>query len=105
MGDRGFLSGPSALKASFRDIKKHLIATFEGLRAALRLSVEPANVEEAAAQRQTLMKGKAAASWEIACERQAELMAQIADGQDGRLNRAFVQAYDAAASALEEDEK
>ncbi len=102
--DRGFLSGPSALKASFRDIKKHLIATFEGLRAALRLSVEtfdPATIEAASGERQSLLKGKAAASWDIACERQAALMAQIEDGEDGPLNGAFVKAYDAAASGLE----
>lgn len=107
LADRGFLSGPSALKASFRDIKKHLIATFEGLRAALRLSVEtfdPATIEDASVERQSLLKGRAAASWEIACEHQAQLMAQLDAGEDGPLNRAFVQAYDASASALEAHE-
>lgn len=104
LSDRGFLSGPSALKASFRDIKKHLIATFEGLRAALRLSVEtfdPARIEAAASGRQSLLKSRAAASWDIACEQQAQLLAQIDGGEDGPLNHAFVQAYDAAASQLE----
>src|SRR5207237_10407168 len=53
-GESSFLSGPAALKASFRDVKKHLVATFAGLRASLRAAVDsfaPAAVEPAAAGR------------------------------------------------------
>ncbi|MBN8846458.1 MAG: FHA domain-containing protein, partial [Sphingomonadales bacterium] len=33
-GTHGFLSGPEALQSSFRDIKRHLAATFAGLRGS-----------------------------------------------------------------------
>jgi predicted component of type VI protein secretion system len=36
----GFLSGPAALQSSFRDIKRHLVATFAGLRGSLRAAID-----------------------------------------------------------------
>ena len=103
--DRGFLNGPAALTASFRDIKKHLIATFEGLRASLLGAVQafdPRDVEAEAAERSSLLKSKSAISWEIACELHAQLAEQIERGADGPLNHLFVCAYEAAASNLEQ---
>lgn len=105
INDRGFLSGPAALSASFRDIKKHLIATFEGLRASLLAAVQtfdPAEVETIATQRATLLKSKAATCWEIVCERQASLCEQANGRAEGPLNQDFVRAYEAAALKLEQ---
>ncbi|HEU4961569.1 MAG TPA: type VI secretion system-associated FHA domain protein TagH [Sphingomonas sp.] len=101
-GESSFLSGPAALKASFRDIKKHLVATFAGLSASLRAAVEhfdPADIEAAAKDRGGLLKTRAAVAWEESCARHAELHRQIADAGDGTLNRAFVDAYCQAANA------
>ena len=39
-GSGSFLSGPAALQASFRDIKRHLIATFAGLHGSLRAAID-----------------------------------------------------------------
>lgn len=96
-----FLAGPAALKASFRDVKKHLVATFSGLRASIRAAVDqfdPAEVEEAARKRGGLLKNRGAAAWEEACERHAELKRQIDEADDGLLNRVFVDAYGQAAN-------
>ncbi|MDX3909613.1 MAG: type VI secretion system-associated FHA domain protein TagH [Sphingobium sp.] len=101
--DHGFLSGPSAIAASFRDIKKHLIATFGGLRASLRAAVQafdPADIASATAGG-SFLKSRAATNWETACERHADLVRQIVEGEDGSLNQVFVGAYDAAALELE----
>lgn len=102
VGESSFLSGPAALKASFRDVKKHLVATFSGLRASLKAAVDrfdPEAVEAAARARGSLLKGRGAAAWEEACERHADLDRQVVGAEDGLLNRAFVEAYGRAAAA------
>jgi predicted component of type VI protein secretion system len=102
--DHGFLNGPAALTASFRDIKKHLIATFSGLRASLAAAVnmfDPASIDAAAQDHGSLLKSRAATNWEIARNRHADLRRQIEAGENGSLNQVFVRAYDAAASDLE----
>jgi predicted component of type VI protein secretion system len=46
--DDGFLSGPAAVKASFEDLKKHLLCILAGLRAALGATLDnldPAGIE------------------------------------------------------------
>ena len=101
-GETSFLSGPAALKASFRDVKKHLVATFAGMSASLRAAVDrfdPQAIEASANKRGGLLKRRAAAFWEEACERHADLRRQIANADDGSLNRAFVEAYGHAANA------
>ncbi|MBV9842512.1 MAG: type VI secretion system-associated FHA domain protein TagH [Sphingomonadaceae bacterium] len=103
-GESSFLSGPAALKASFRDVKKHLVATFAGLRASLRSAVDsfaPARIEDAVAGRGSLLKGGGALRWEEVSARHADLHRQLEEGAEGSLNAAFVVAYDAAAAALD----
>lgn len=95
-GSTGFLSGPAALKASFRDIKRHLVATFAGFHASLRSAIDsfdPAQLDEAAARRAAFFKGRAAAQAEEVCARHTDLSGQIASGLPGSLDRAFVAAY------------
>jgi predicted component of type VI protein secretion system len=102
-GASGFLSGPAALKASFQDIKRHLVATFAGLQASLRVAVdsfEPATIDAAIAGRSSLLRGRASLQWQEACDRQADLLRQLEKAEDGSLNHAFVAAYDAADSAI-----
>jgi predicted component of type VI protein secretion system len=91
----GFLSGPDALKASFGDLKRHLVATFAGLRGALRAAIDrfdPASLDAPG----TLMKSRASAQVEQVVERHVDLVAQVEGGVPGALDRAFVKAYDAA---------
>ncbi len=104
INDRGFLDGPAALAASFRDIKKHLIATFTGLQASLKAAIgrfEPAGIEAAMPVKGTFLKSRAAACWEEVQNRHADLSRQIDQGEDGLLAQAFITAYDAATAELE----
>lgn len=105
-GSSGFLSGPAALGASFRDLKRHLVATFAGLQGSLRAAVDrfdPAAVDAAVADRVSLLKGRAALGLAEVGERHAELKRQLDGGVEGSLNRAFVAAYDATDAKLLRD--
>ena len=98
-GSGNFLSGPSALQVSFRDIKRHLIATFAGLHGSLRAAIDtfdPAVVDAAVAPRASMLKSRAALQGEEIARRHADLTTQLVQGSGGSLERAFVTAYDAA---------
>ena len=98
-GSGNFLSGPMALQASFRDIKRHLIATFAGLHGSLRSAIgtfDPKVLDAAVANRASLLKSKAALQVDEVATRHADLTRQLGEGESGSLERAFVAAYDAA---------
>lgn len=100
----GFMNGPAALKASFVDIKKHLVATFRGLHASLRASVaalDPAEIEKAVPARSSLLQSRGTQLWNELTRRHADLKAEVEEGGDGALNQSFVKAYDAAAGELD----
>lgn len=98
-GSNGFLSGPAALRASFQDIKRHLVATFSGLQASLRAAIdsfEPADIERAVADNVSLLKSRSGLQWQEVGARHAELCRQLDEGVGGSLDQAFVEAYDAS---------
>ena len=95
-GSSGFLSGPAALQASFRDLKRHLVATFAGLQGSLRAAIERFDPESLETGRATLLKSRAAVQMEEVAARHADLVAQVDGHVAGSLDRAFVKAYDAA---------
>ena len=100
----GFMSGPGALQASFSDIKKHLIATFRGLHASLRVAVaqfDPVELKRQPNQRPCLLQSRAATQCAEIARRHADLHGQITDGADGILNTTFVRAYDTAVAEIE----
>jgi predicted component of type VI protein secretion system len=103
-GSGNFLSGPAALQASFRDIKRHLIATFAGLHGSLRAAIgsfEPAALEAAAESRGGLLKSRTGLQVEEVAQRHANLTAQLdrpGGVMGGSLDHAFVAAYDHAES-------
>ena len=102
-GPTGFLSGPAALQASFRDLKRHLVATFAGLRGSLRHAVEsfsPAALDAAVAGRSALLKSRSALQAEEAARRFENLSAQLDGGPADSLDKAFVAAYDEAEAKL-----
>ena len=106
-GSSSFLSGPAALQASFRDLKRHLVATFAGLRGSLRHAVEsfsPDRIDAAVAQRNTLLKGRSALQVEEVRRRYANLSAQLDEGVAGSLDQAFVASYDEAEATLNRGE-
>ncbi len=103
-GTSGFLSGPAALKASFGDIKRHLVATFAGVHASLQTAIDsfaPEQVDAAVDARASLLTSRASLLSRELAERHAELRRQLDENADGSLNRAFVKAYDAAERELE----
>lgn len=91
----GFLSGPSALQASFRDLKRHLVSTFAGLQGSLRAAIDrfdPAGIDAPGG----LLRNRAAGQMAEVATRHADLVRQVDGEVSGSLDRAFVKAYDAA---------
>lgn len=102
-GSTGFLSGPAAVQSSFRDVKRHLVATFAGMQGSLRHAVDrfdPVDIDSAVAPRASLLKSRAALQAEESASRHAALSAEIGRGEPGALDQAFVKAYDQAEAAL-----
>ncbi|GLV23392.1 hypothetical protein TomMM35A_32300 [Sphingobium sp. TomMM35A] len=100
-----FLSGPDALNASFRDIKKHLVATFHGFQQSLAAAVDsfdPQAIAVATEGQGSLLKSRAAVCWEEASRRHAALAAEL-EGEAGTLNDAFVTAYGEVSAQQEEE--
>lgn len=92
----GFLSGPAALQSSFRDIKRHLVATFAGLRGSLRAAIDHCDPAQLSDVKIGMFQNKAAAQIEELERRHGELLGEIEGNRSGALDRAFVQAYGAA---------
>jgi len=97
--NHGFLSGPEALQSSFRDIKRHLAATFAGLRGSLREAIDRLDPARAEAPQNGLFQNKAAARLDELARRHAELVEEVEGRASGALDRAFVHAYDGADGA------
>jgi type VI secretion system FHA domain protein len=107
-GSGSFLSGPAALQASFRDIKRHLIATFAGLHGSLRAAIgsfDPLALDAAVEPRASLLKSRAALQADEVASRHADLARQLGEGEGGSLEAAFVAAYDAAEAQANTDQQ
>lgn len=101
-GPSSFLSGPAAVQSSFRDIKRHLIASFAGLKGALRAAVDtfsPSELAAAIPEKTSFLKNRAALQIEEVARRHEDLVAQLDAGLQGSLDSAFVKSYDAADGA------
>ncbi|MGB3807457.1 MAG: type VI secretion system-associated FHA domain protein [Erythrobacter sp.] len=106
-GSTGFLSGPAALKASFEDVKRHLVATFAGFQGSLRAAIDsfdPTALNKAAGRRANLLKSRSTAQAEETSARHADLSDQLENAKSGSLDQAFVAAYRRAESSLTEAE-
>ena len=104
--DGGFLSGPAALKASFEDVKRHLLCTFAGFRASLLALLEhgrPARIAGRLEGQSRFLKSQAATCWEEYEQVHAALDQQIAQDQDGPINQAFITAYEEKMHGLDKD--
>lgn len=102
-GSSGFLSGPAAVQSSFRDVKRHLVATFAGMQGSLRYAVDrfdPEAIEAAVTARPTLLRSRAALLTEETGRRHAGLAEEIGGGNPGALDQAFVVAYDRTEATL-----
>ena len=106
-GSSGFLSGPAAVQSSFRDVKRHLVATFAGMQGSLRYAVErfdPEAIDAAVTTRPSEFRNRAALRLEEVGNRYAGLAAEIDGGIPGALDQAFVTAYDKTEATLNRGE-
>lgn len=101
----GFLTGQAAVKASFEDLKKHLLCLLAGMRGALIAALEglsPAEVEERIKGETGLLKNKSALAWNEYGRTFALFLAQAHDDPDSPMNREFRAAYQRQLKALDD---
>jgi len=100
--DAGFLGGCEAARASFQDVKKHLLSTLAGFRGAIQgviAACRPAEVERRLEGQNLFLKNRDAACWSEYQQLHAELEQGAANGQ-GPINQAFLAAYQARMDEL-----
>lgn len=93
----GFLSGPAAVKASFEDMKKHLLCMMAGLRAAVSATIEGLSPEEAEARlkgQSMVLKNRDAMAFAEYAKLHAEVQARADSDPDSPMNQAFREAYE-----------
>jgi predicted component of type VI protein secretion system len=96
-GNGSFLSGASAIKDSFEDLKKHLLCLMAGSRAAVAATLEevsPAAVEDEVKSQSFLFQAKSEASWRTFLKRHAQVSADARENADSAINRAFKAGYE-----------
>jgi predicted component of type VI protein secretion system len=94
--EAGFLSGPAAIKASFEELKQHMLGTLSGFGAAMRAAldlVSPGAIEKRLEGQSLFLKSRPASAWAEYEKAHAALQTQVLDGGGGPVNDAFVTAY------------
>ena len=92
----GFLAGPEAIRASFEDVKQHMLGTLAGFSAALRTAVRllsPATIEEQTSKRGGLLQSRAAALWEEYQVAHHDLERQVTERRSGPVADSFLASY------------
>lgn len=93
----GFLSGPAAVKASYEDMKKHLLCTMAGLRAAVSATLDGLSPEEAESRlkgQSTILKNRDAMAFGEYAKLHAEFRRSAGADPDSPVNQAFRGAYE-----------
>ena len=101
--ETGFLQGPEAIRASFQDVKQHMLGTLAGFDAAMRAALElvsPATIAGSVEGRAHLLKGHPPLCWEEYERAHGEVQTQVLAHRDGPVNDAFLAAYEAALSKV-----
>ena len=101
--EAGFLSGPTAIKASFEDVKAHMLGTLSGFGAAMRTVldlVSPASIMRRIEGQSAFLKTRPALCWAEYEKVHRDLNDEIDQHRDGSVNKAFLQAYDRTAEEL-----
>lgn len=94
--EAGFLPGSNAIKASFEDVKTHMLGTLAGFEAAMRAVfdlTDPASIAAQTESQSTFLKSRPALCWAAYERVHAQLLAELEERRDGPVNRAFVAAY------------
>ena len=103
--EAGFLPGPEAIKASYEDVKMHMLGTLSGFEAALRAVLDIASPESIAgrvAGQGGFLKSRPNLCWAEYEKAHGALLAEIEERRDGPINQAFVAAYRREMGAADE---
>ncbi|HEY5072126.1 MAG TPA: type VI secretion system-associated FHA domain protein TagH [Caulobacteraceae bacterium] len=99
----GFLIGPSAVKASFVDVKKHLACILAGMRGALETVIEGLNPK--AVERElgapSFLGRRAASYWSAYLERHEQLRRLSHEDREGPISQGFRGAYERQLNQLD----
>jgi predicted component of type VI protein secretion system len=101
--EAGFLDGPKAIKASFEDIKAHMLGTLSGFGAAMRTVlkvVSPTSIMQRIEGQTAFLKTRPALCWAEYEKLHRDLEDELDRHRDGPVNKAFLQAYDRKAEEL-----
>lgn len=104
--EAGFLSGPAAIKASFEDLKQHMLGTLSGFGAALRAALEalsPEAIHKRLEGQSLFLKSRPVQAWAEYESAHSDLRRQIVEGADGAVNHAFVTAYEQSMGDIAQD--
>jgi predicted component of type VI protein secretion system len=94
--EAGFLQGPEAIKASFEDVKTHMLGTLAGFEAAVRAVLElagPAAIAGRIEGQTAFLKSRPALCWAEYEKAHGQLLAEVEQRRDGPVNQAFTAAY------------
>jgi predicted component of type VI protein secretion system len=94
--EAGFLPGPDAIKASFEDVKTHMLGTLSGFEAAMRAVLDiasPAAIAGRVDGQSGFLKSRPTLCWTEYEKAHGALRLEIEERRDGPINRAFVAAY------------
>lgn len=94
--EAGFLAGPDAIRASFQEIRKHMLGTLSGFGAAMRAAldlVSPAAIARRAEGHSGFLKSRPAICWAEYEKAHNELETRMLEGREDEVNRAFAEAY------------
>jgi predicted component of type VI protein secretion system len=94
----GFLAGPDAIHASFTDVKKHMLGTLAGFRAAIDAvigAIRPAQIEARVRTQKSMLQTQSAACWSEFVRAQNMLASDWARNSSPEISDAFIAAYEA----------
>jgi predicted component of type VI protein secretion system len=94
--EAGFLHGPEAIKASFEDVKTHMLGTLAGFEAAMRAVLDlasPVSITGRIEGQSAFLKSRPALCWAEYERAHAQLLAELEQRRDGPVNKAFTAAY------------
>jgi predicted component of type VI protein secretion system len=98
--ETGFLPGPEAIRASFEDVKTHMLGTLSGFAAAMRAVLDlvgPAAIGRRIEGQGGFLKTRPALCWAEYEKAHGEVQAQVLEQRDGPVSQAYLAAYRQAA--------
>lgn len=98
--ETGFLPGPEAIRASFEDVKAHMLGTLSGFAAAMRAVldlVSPAAIGRRIEGQSAFLKTRPALCWAEYEKAHGEVQEQVLQQREGPVSQAYLAAYRQAA--------